>query len=73
MSYKFNRKYYRSLDFYFGVFTIILWFISFLFPISSIDFLVSGAFLIYSVYALFSSLTIKKNKPKKNKIKIGVS
>lgn len=38
MSYKFNRKYYRSLDFYFGVFTIILWFISFLFPISSIDF-----------------------------------
>lgn len=66
MSYKFNRKYYRSLDFYFGVFTIILWFISFLFPISSIDFFVSGAFLIYSVYALFSSLTI-------NKIKIGVS
>lgn len=60
MSYKFNRKYYRSLDFYFGVFTIILWFISFLFPISSIDLWVSGAFLIYSVYALFSSLTIKK-------------
>ena len=60
MSYKFNRKYYRSLDFYFGVFTIILWFISFLFPISSIDFLVSGTFLIYSVYTLFSSLTIKK-------------
>lgn len=53
MSYKFNRKYYRSLDFYFGVFTIILWFISFLFPISSIDFWVSGAFLIYFIKSLY--------------------
>lgn len=60
MAYKLNRKYYKSLNFYFGIVALILWIFSVLNPLSFIDFLISAAFLIYSIYALCKSLIIKK-------------